>query len=84
MLVLTDSKAKNNKQKKQEGPPFNEMGFTSEVIVPDECSVSKVPPQTKQTSPVVKPVDDQGKTPKKSSKHCYSYLCGIMNNFVYY
>lgn len=34
------SKAKNNKQKKQEDPGFNEMGFTSAVIVPDECSVS--------------------------------------------
>ncbi|KAF8084508.1 hypothetical protein N665_0715s0014 [Sinapis alba] len=33
------SKAKN-KQKKQENPPLNEMGFTSTVIVPDECSVS--------------------------------------------
>ncbi|CAN7125495.1 unnamed protein product [Brassica rapa subsp. narinosa] len=33
-----ESKAKN-KQKKQEEPPFNEMGFTSTVIVPDECSV---------------------------------------------
>ncbi|KAL0792424.1 hypothetical protein Bca101_063801 [Brassica carinata] len=35
-----DSKAKNVKQKKQEDPAFNEMGFTSTVIVPDECSVS--------------------------------------------
>ncbi|KAG2242190.1 hypothetical protein Bca52824_095970 [Brassica carinata] len=34
-----ESKAKN-KQKKQEEPSFNEMGFTSTVIVPDECSVS--------------------------------------------
>uniref|UniRef100_M4DVL3 RNA polymerase II subunit B1 CTD phosphatase RPAP2 homolog n=2 Tax=Brassica campestris TaxID=3711 RepID=M4DVL3_BRACM len=33
-----ESKAKN-KQKKQEEPSFNEMGFTSTVIVPDECSV---------------------------------------------
>ncbi|KAJ0232364.1 putative RNA polymerase II subunit B1 CTD phosphatase RPAP2 [Hirschfeldia incana] len=60
-----DSKAKN-KQKKQEDPPSNEMGFTSEVIIPDEFSVSKLPPQTKQPSPVVKPEDGQGKTPKKS------------------
>uniref|UniRef100_A0A0D3AXD9 RNA polymerase II subunit B1 CTD phosphatase RPAP2 homolog n=1 Tax=Brassica oleracea var. oleracea TaxID=109376 RepID=A0A0D3AXD9_BRAOL len=34
-----ESKAKN-KQKRQEEPSFNEMGFTSTVIVPDECSVS--------------------------------------------
>lgn len=66
-FVSTDSKAKND-QKNQEDPPFKEMGFTSEVIIPDECSVSKLPPQTKQPSPVVKPEDSQGKTPKKSSK----------------
>ena len=36
--MLTESKAKN-KQKKQEDPSFNETGFTSTVIVPDECSV---------------------------------------------
>ena len=64
-LILTDSKAKN-KQKKQEDPPFDEMGFTSTVIVPDEPSVSKLTPQTKQPSPpVVKPEDGEGKTPKK-------------------
>lgn len=37
---MTDAKATKNKHKKQEEPPFNEMGFTSTVIVPDECSVS--------------------------------------------
>ncbi|CAF1920933.1 unnamed protein product [Brassica napus] len=35
-----DSKATKNRQKKQEDPSFSEMGFTSTVIVPDECSVS--------------------------------------------
>ncbi|CAH8382077.1 unnamed protein product [Eruca vesicaria subsp. sativa] len=46
-----DSKAKN-KQKKQEDASFNEMGFTSTVIIPDECSVSNC--KTKQDSKVTK------------------------------
>ncbi|KAF3539691.1 hypothetical protein F2Q69_00024935 [Brassica cretica] len=46
-----ESKAKN-KQKKQEEPSFNEMGFTSTVIVPDECSVSSY--NSKQDSKATK------------------------------
>ncbi|CAH8348397.1 unnamed protein product [Eruca vesicaria subsp. sativa] len=42
-----DSKAKN-KQKKQEDPSFSEMGFTSTVIIPEECSVNNC--KTKQDS----------------------------------
>nr|VDD26455.1 unnamed protein product [Brassica oleracea] len=74
-----NSKAKN-KQKKQEDPPFDEMGFTSTVIVPDEPSVSKLTPQTKQPSPpVVKPEDGEGKTPKKIELALRRYRYMVLN-----
>lgn len=79
-LVLADSKATQNNQERNEDPPFNEMDFTSTVIISDEFSVSKLPPQTKQASPVGESDDGKGKTvlreqtvvpptQKKSSKH---------------
>ncbi|KAF3535878.1 hypothetical protein F2Q69_00024628 [Brassica cretica] len=45
--VWRNSKAKN-KQKKQEDPPFDEMGFTSTVIVPDEPNSKAKNEQKKQ------------------------------------
>lgn len=61
-LVLADSKATQSNQEKHEDPPFSEMDFTSTVIMPDEYSVSKLPLQTKQASPVGESDGGKGKT----------------------
>lgn len=81
---MADSKATQSsiqeKKKHEEDLPFSEMDFTSTVIFPDEYSVSKLPPQTKQASLVKESEDSEGKTvvreqtvvpaiKKKSSKH---------------
>ncbi|XP_010493937.1 PREDICTED: putative RNA polymerase II subunit B1 CTD phosphatase RPAP2 homolog [Camelina sativa] len=58
----SDSKATQKNQEKHENPPFSEMDFTSTVIMPDEYSVSKLLPQTKQASPVGESDDGKGKT----------------------
>ncbi|KAL1212756.1 putative RNA polymerase II subunit B1 CTD phosphatase RPAP2 [Cardamine amara subsp. amara] len=58
-----DSKAiQSNKEKKHEDSGFSEMDFTSTVIFPDEYSVSKLPLQTKEASPVKESEDGKGIT----------------------
>ncbi|XP_023636708.1 putative RNA polymerase II subunit B1 CTD phosphatase RPAP2 homolog isoform X2 [Capsella rubella] len=57
-----DFKATQSNQEKHKDPPFSEMDFTSTVIMPDEYSVSKLPLQTKQASPVGVSDDGKGKT----------------------
>ncbi|CAH8367646.1 unnamed protein product [Eruca vesicaria subsp. sativa] len=43
---------RTNSPKKHEEPSFGEIGFSSAVIVSNECSVLKLPPQRKHTSPI--------------------------------
>uniref|UniRef100_A0A1J3CZX4 RNA polymerase II subunit B1 CTD phosphatase RPAP2 homolog n=1 Tax=Noccaea caerulescens TaxID=107243 RepID=A0A1J3CZX4_NOCCA len=57
-----DSKATQKNKEKSEDRPFSEMDFTSEVIISDEYSVTKLPPQTKQASPIGESEDGKGKT----------------------
>lgn len=79
-MVLADSKAAQKNKEKSEDRPFSEMDFTSQVIISDEYSVTKLPPQTEQASPIGESEDGKGKTiareqtavlptQKKSSKH---------------
>ncbi|KAH0899965.1 hypothetical protein HID58_049533 [Brassica napus] len=57
-----DSKATKNRQKKQEDPSFSEMGFTSTVIVPDECSVSNSKAKNNQKKQADPPFNEMGFT----------------------
>ncbi|CAH2044497.1 unnamed protein product [Thlaspi arvense] len=60
-----DSKATQSNQEKKENPPFSEMDFTSTVIISDDFSVSKLPPQTKQPSLIGESEDSKGKAVSK-------------------